>query len=113
MGQIYRGAKQVLVWLGEGSGKCEELLHLIGQEDVMTSKCLPCSKARLKINGLVSHNTDRTEYFFKALNDICRLTYWNRTWTVQEFILPRSIMLMYGSAEADIEVFESFLTEWT
>ena len=111
MGQIYRGAKQVLVWLGEGSGKSEELLHLIGQEDVMTSKCLPCSKARL--SGVVSHNTDRTEYFFKALNDICRLAYWNRTWTVQEFILARNIILMYGSAEADIEVFESFLAEWT
>ena len=113
MGQIYRGAKQVLVWLGSGSGKCEDLLHLIGQEDALISGCLPCSKARLKINGLRSHNTDRTEHFFKALNDICSLAYWKRTWTVQEFLVAQDIRLMYGSAEADIGLFEIFLTEWT
>ncbi len=113
MGQIYRGAKQVLVWLGEGSGKCEDLLHLIGQEDALISGCLPCLKARLKIDGLRSHNTDRTEHFFKALNDICSLAYWNRTWTVQEFLVAQNIRLMYGSAEADIGLFEIFLAEWT
>ncbi|KAK0507539.1 hypothetical protein JMJ35_010062 [Cladonia borealis] len=113
MGQIYRGAKQVLVWLGSGSGKCEDLLHLIGQEDALISGCLPCSKARLKIDGLQSHDTDRTEHFFKALNDICSLAYWVRTWTIQEFLVAQDIKLMYGSAEADIRLFESFLTEWT
>ena len=112
MGRIYGGAKQVLVWLGSKIGGCEDLLRLVSRKEGLISECLPSSRARWKINELQSH-IDRTEHTFKALNEICCLVYWNRIWTVQEFILAHSIILMYGSAQAEIELFESFLAEWT
>ena len=113
MGRIYGDAKQVLIWLVGESSECEDLLHLIGREDRSTSTCLPCARARLKINELQSHPVDRIETSFRAMNHICRLAYWNRTWTLQEFVLARKMRLMYSSTEADIEDFEIFFAEWT
>lgn len=113
MGKIYGSARQVLVWLGYESGLCEDLLRLIGREDMSASGCLPGTNARLRINALRTQGGDQAERCFQAMNEICRSAYWNRTWTVQEFVLARDIRLVCGSADVDMGTFKNFMEEWT
>jgi hypothetical protein len=84
MREIYSDASKVLVWLGFGDFKVRQII-----EDL--TERLPCDFVDQKRKGL-----------FKYANmweHLSSLTYWRRTWIIQEIVLAKQIIVLYDKVQ--------------
>ncbi|RSM08215.1 hypothetical protein CDV31_008223 [Fusarium ambrosium] len=85
MQDIYRNAKQVLVWIGQAkdhTGLAFEQIH----------KLLACHDADAQKNIW-----EEPGEWVACLNEMIKRPYWSRAWTVQEVVLAESALLCCGS----------------
>jgi Heterokaryon incompatibility protein (HET) len=97
MGDIYRGAKRALVWLGAATNRnlYYRLREMRGQD----------------LNGHFGPRPGKQDPLLNSLFlalDRCS-DYWERTWVVQEFILAKDLELYYG----DVVLSWDFLAQRT
>jgi hypothetical protein len=100
MARIYSHAEQVVIYLGRSTALLADLL---------THSALPISAEQFYrwLSELKSENAFRDgrmvfvlcEWFFK-------LTYWTRTWIIQEVVTARSLMLQFSDCSAPWEAIE-------
>ncbi|KAF2801864.1 HET-domain-containing protein [Mytilinidion resinicola] len=79
MGNIYRNADSVIVWLG-----CQDYLE--------HWRCHDLDVVLTKRKGPENWETSEHSLF----QDICSEPYWTRLWVVQEIMLAREITIQYG-----------------
>lgn len=101
MGEIYRCAAKVIVWLGEESAMSNmaiDFLHHIGKKRRQAAAECPGSQAamskRLKELGLIS---EKCRPKWNAVNELFHLPWWTRVWTLQEFVIPRHLIIWCGT----------------
>ena len=83
MGDIYKGAKTVHIWLGEGTSRTPETFILLEKLSKWQS-----------IWDLVP--SDRIASAFEALTEVLSAAWWSRVWVVQEALLAFNPMLHCG-----------------
>ena len=104
MGSIFAQASVVVVYLGswEGSAIAFEFLRILGSE--LRSRVEPWTDAIVSRAGLDLQNTDIRncimEFFLRP--------WWNRIWTVQEFVLARQATFQSGYHILEAAFFERF-----
>jgi hypothetical protein len=86
MGDIFRRAKKVIVWLGPASENSDHAVSLIHN-----------------LKDLASEEDG------SAVKDLLARPYWSRLWIVQEVILARDILVLCGSSMTSWSRFEDFL----
>jgi Heterokaryon incompatibility protein (HET) len=96
MGCIYRQADEVLVWLGSAT---KELAHLMQR---ITEYVGMGSDEMLAVSA-------EDDMFWDGFRQIQESAYWNRVWTVQEFLLPRCGRLVAGEHSVRIKDFATLL----
>ena len=94
MGEIYRRARRVLVWLGEAEGDNDLIFHKA------------CSRNWWKL-GVVGPSDTDAEY--QLVSVILHRPYWNRTWIVQELLLAKRIVIHYGRYAAGWAAFAKLI----
>lgn len=112
MREIYKGAVQVLVWLGcpeipprnDAYGdQCEWPLDQpsLAFELLKTSKPvgLELYKPRLSVQKFVKRDT--LEDHWRQAAALVSLPYWDRVWIIQEICLARKIVILYGNMECE------------
>lgn len=87
MGKIYEHAATVLVWLPYLI--VDPLLHS-GNLDL----------SLMSINGISK------EELWVLFADLCTDPYWTRTWIIQELLLARQVMIMYGTHSIEWDMFD-------
>jgi hypothetical protein len=86
MGTLYSEAKGVIIWLGEADETTDELVHVVQESG------LP----KLPATDTEDYEEAWLQYKTELARTMCLLAivgiwpWWNRVWTVQECILPRS-----------------------
>lgn len=86
MGQIYRGAKRVLAWLGPGGGDEETGLQLL-------ERLSQLSKDPSTVPEIASH----------VIQSFFELSWFRRVWTVQECVLNVDVTLLYGRSQISLQ----------
>jgi hypothetical protein len=111
MGEIYQHAKNVIVWLGEGSpGIAGIFTHLTIFHKLSKIKSYSI-KTRLqrllalriaKIQRLDEKSDGQLPIFFvppdRILHDLFSRTWFSRMWTIQEVVLGKRCLVQCGSA---------------
>lgn len=99
MGRIYRQASIVRAWLGEapdgGADRALHILRLLNQERALTDIIV-------EGRAVVSQDLSCIANFWNA-------EYWNRAWIVQEFTLPKHVIVHWGkyhTSRDDLPLFE-------
>ncbi|KAH8669742.1 heterokaryon incompatibility protein-domain-containing protein [Tricladium varicosporioides] len=100
MGQIYRNAERVVVWLGRENGG-EESLDLLNRS----------RKTITDINGLPERgeSTKIVSSAVSALENVLSLQWFTRRWVIQEVVLNSEVILFSGS----VSVSWTRLVAWT
>ena len=102
MGDIYRGAQEVVAWLGELDVETDKVLSMIGifSSDLMLhwDPALPHAIAE----DMVSAGQ------FVGLCKLLSRPWWTRVWTVQEAILPERLIFVCGERRVDAASFFGF-----
>ena len=108
MSNISSSAKEVWAWLG--TAPVPASLPLAEVFDLSeTAYVLDLSeRARVKISRWRNKGN---ETLILALRHVCHLSYWNRLWIVQEFLLAKSVVIWIGSDGFPGEDFVALLTE--
>lgn len=93
MGDIYRSAARVLVWLGPGSranGLVMDLLELVAThaQDVSTA---------------IKQMFESQRHLPVALEKWCAHPYWSRTWVIQEILLAKKAILICGRRQLNTQ----------
>lgn len=119
MADIYRKAKQVVVWLGELAPTLTSLHQAMRmQARRNSSSFLHTLRDRLlsmATNSLLRSNTIRKspvpiEHLISAALDvILHHRYWQRAWTAQEFALNQKCSLQFSNGEISKEEFKELL----
>ena len=99
MGQVYEQAQRVIVWLGQGSELTQTAMHLI--LDAAAANAGSWSV----VNPLTEDHPFNKRYVqgFPALEALFNLSYWNRMWIIQEFLLAEDITIVYGNQSIDFD----------
>lgn len=100
MRDIYRFAKQVLVWLGEeedDSNLAMDLITSLEREYVCNHQMTLAAESDMQ--GTVSRllTNDLAPRRWKALTVLLTRPYWSRVWVYQEFVVARAIEIVSGS----------------
>ncbi|KAI7363332.1 hypothetical protein KC354_g6566 [Hortaea werneckii] len=105
MGDIFKGARQVIVWLGEDYEDSRAGMQLAGQLCAVAKKPNVCSVdvGDLETHGLPKRGHKR----WKALAAILRRPWFWRTWVVQEVVLNPHVELVLGAAALTWDELES------
>ena len=95
MDRIYKQAKQVLVWLGEGSPELYLAMDAIedaGNEERHCSACVyPLVDSLNATRGRIRQDC------LSALETLLSLPWWKRVWTLQEFVLSHATKFCCGN----------------
>ena len=95
MSEIYSQTRQVHIWLGPDHSEGSYVLDRINTcRWVIGSPLIPACL--------------ENEDFFTGLKVIHNSEYWNRAWTMQEFVLPRAGLLLMGRASTTLEHLDIF-----
>ena len=89
MRHIYGNASQVIVWLGEGwpgSEMAMEFLRRLGNDAALHLD--PMLEPCINVNGLDLDSQELCGHIVRLFS----LPWWNRTWTVQEFVLAKRLI---------------------
>ncbi|KAH7321819.1 heterokaryon incompatibility protein-domain-containing protein [Rhexocercosporidium sp. MPI-PUGE-AT-0058] len=84
MGDIYRAARKVLVWLGEAGEDSDMLLDYHSEKVV---------EQRGDIND------DKKARLRKGFEALCSRPYWKRVWIIQEVLIARDLQILCGSRQ--------------
>ncbi|KAE9366265.1 HET-domain-containing protein [Stipitochalara longipes BDJ] len=102
MGDIYRQAKGVCAWLGDATNEEDEpllgldvgeLLEVAAKLETWSDESFP------ELRQLLSPSVA------KALTSVAQSSYWSRTWIVQEAVLAKKLLLLWGRAALGSEIF--------
>ena len=86
MGDIYRMASQVVVWLGLSTAETKGTFRFIKEHSPTYLKTLKGdAKYKWKMNAIVE------------LKDLCERDYWSRVWIIQEIGLASKIQIVCGN----------------
>ena len=101
MGNIYSSAKQVLVWLGHGDRDIAQVLRITASRHAATSRkpngCHVGYEFEMAFESQYAAIERPARPFWKVYQDLCSLPYWGRVWIIQEFVLNRSVIMLYGN----------------
>ena len=99
MGDLYRQAASVVIWLGSPDEIISEALSFLGSyvDDASTAQN----------DYFRDHKVTR---YFDAIRRLVDDPYWSRIWIVQEFILARHIYVLYGTSWHGWDHFFSWLS---
>ncbi|TVY42784.1 Heterokaryon incompatibility protein 6,OR allele [Lachnellula subtilissima] len=89
MKSIYGQATQVVVWLGEaweGSDIAMEFLRKLAEDNSLHLD--PAQEPSISVHGLDMDSSELCSHIIRFFN----LPWWNRTWTVQEFLLAQKLV---------------------
>lgn len=101
MGDIYRNAQKVLVWLIPDQIFADDMLST-GQQ----AGSWPDDK---KIHCLKLTECDY-HFFFCHLAAFLRTAHWKRTWIVQEFLLAREVDILCGKSRAPFVIYQNLIS---
>ena len=118
MGDIYRAASRVRVWLGHGTDS------IVSSSDPGTVNVTEMESNRAftlldNFHDALMHNYHIGDEFGQRVNRllhaepsliggiafVAEKSYWTRVWIVQEFVLARKVTLHYGDSFIDSDVF--------
>ncbi|KAK4893648.1 hypothetical protein LTR27_008117 [Elasticomyces elasticus] len=90
MSDIYRGAKEVLVWLGPAAGKSDVLFDICNADDTLWTT---------ESNSIAGHDFVGINTFELAdsLDELLSRSYWSRLWIIQEMYFAQSLIFCCGS----------------
>ncbi|KAI0110763.1 heterokaryon incompatibility protein-domain-containing protein [Nemania sp. FL0031] len=91
MGDIYRHALRVLIWLGEGDGLSDIGMDRISRYAVTQRARLNPSAAPPEFEISIDNNDS------VALEAVLKREYFGRVWTIQEIVLAQSAVVVCGS----------------
>ncbi|KAH7239795.1 heterokaryon incompatibility protein-domain-containing protein [Fusarium solani] len=103
MGKIYRSAKCVIAWLGDADSHTQRAFdHL---DHLAKSPTLPPSGTQsASTNHSTSINGDGDGSCWESAVKLFDRTYWNRSWIIQELVLPDNVTVRCGGHEKDWSV---------
>jgi hypothetical protein len=84
MGDIFHGAEEVMIWLGEGEFWMDHAMDTIDQNVVLPDE----------ISG--KGTRESTNFTFQRLFELSDHGYWKRLWVIQEIVLAMTIVLVCG-----------------
>jgi hypothetical protein len=85
MSNIYSCAEQVLVWLGPDTVFSDQAMRFLADVADGTIPSIGCDKP---VFGDC----------WKAVEQFCESEYWKRLWIIQEVVLARKVLVMWGAA---------------
>jgi hypothetical protein len=94
MSKIYSCAEQVLVWLGPGTSFSDQAIRFLADVADGTIPCIECDKFVF-------------EDHWKAIKKFCESEYWKRLWIIQEVVLARKVLVMWGAAVLPFTAFQT------
>ena len=95
MGSIYKSAKDVILWLGQGNDETSAFLDWCRFPELTSSD---------KYRGLIHQVSTNFWAMKKILDDL----YWARTWIIQEVLLSRSCSrIVVGNSDMPWDLFAS------
>lgn len=102
MGHIYRGAREVVAWLGEESDNSNLAFDLTEAGSRLSYWC----------RGLQSDGDPSTSSFgsehIRSLDNLTKRMWWKRVWTFQELILAKSVHFICGNRSMDAATLFAF-----
>ncbi|KAF5624521.1 heterokaryon incompatibility protein [Fusarium sp. NRRL 52700] len=101
MAEIYRRASSVIAWLGDSDAYTKRAFdHMakVADRDKLTSLGIPTRQTS-------SEHSNGDETCWEAIGKIFDRTYWNRSWIIQELVLPEHVTLRCGVYSTDWDVF--------
>ena len=102
MGAIYRGAQEVLAWLGEIDAETSKVLSMI--ETLGGDLMLHWDP---ELSPAISEEMLSASQFL-GLCSLLGRPWWTRVWTVQEAILPEHLTFVCGQRKVDAALFFDF-----
>ena len=99
IGEIFKTASTVLVWLGEADDGNDAILDTASQISIFDWWLI------------LGQNDPRVQRAKHSAHIILKRPYWTRTWIVQELIVAKKIVVHYGSRQASWAAFTTFITE--
>jgi hypothetical protein len=109
MAEIYRGAFEVIVWLGPGLPSTPTLLDFIqgckSEDSIAELQRLSLAKehdnvgsSEHVVHGKETRNTiELSTNCIQALHDFLEIDYWTRLWPVQEILLAKKLAVHIGT----------------
>jgi hypothetical protein len=102
MGRIYREACGVIVWLGWSDGLDPDATSTLAKEIASDPIYGHESYVDLSVNGYpqIESNDDAIpQGIYAFMLELCRKTYWTRRWIIQEILMAKRVLLVYGQQE--------------
>jgi hypothetical protein len=107
MGDIYRKADCVFVWLGKGNNETNRAMEFLGKgglpfdvsfdlangDRILTRYLIPWYYGLYMFGRCI---TFRRKFYWDDLQNIFNRIWVTRLWTLQEFVLPRHLVLIFG-----------------
>ncbi|KAG6360546.1 hypothetical protein INS49_011608 [Diaporthe citri] len=117
MGNVYRFARQVVVWLGPGHGADHNdaaiaLLPLLTQVGEATFEYMMDSRQPEPDFSNMTMPAASSPVW-KVLSDIMFHDWYTRLWIVQELALAQSVVALVGDSMLDFDTLENFLSAST
>ncbi|KAH8679599.1 heterokaryon incompatibility protein-domain-containing protein [Tricladium varicosporioides] len=102
MGDIYRQAKQVIVWLGEPESEAAERAF-----EMITPLTLIYDQEKIKKSIIDPQEVELLKAIQELLlNYIISVPYWQRTWTLQELAFASQAYVYFGSQYVSWKIFK-------
>ena len=96
MGDVYKHATEVIIWLGDPNPEYEPSLTGLSQGILHLAKC-GTNDGWMKERADVSHLLNTlTSTGRDAFAKLCSHSYWTRLWIVQEILLANKLLIHYG-----------------
>ncbi|KAL9618327.1 MAG: hypothetical protein Q9160_006977 [Pyrenula sp. 1 TL-2023] len=92
MGHIFREAGYVIAWLGTSNPESDRFFDTM--QVAYDLQAIDGSAFRDEI--LAHYTATEIEEFWKGLRNFCGSKYWTRAWIIQEVLLSRTLVVMYG-----------------
>lgn len=113
MSDIYQGATEVLVWLGQGDPGIEIGLDSIDRNVFTGPKALEA--AEKEFHSRLKLRPSNVKSLKGAMAAVSKLPYWQRLWMEQEIMVNNSVRFLYGQSKTSS--LDSFLcpcegSEW-
>lgn len=100
MGDIYRHAREVTIWLGRGDHEVENAVSRTAIGSHQIDEII----AEVEKDGALMKR--KLDDFFA----VAELAYWGRMWIVQEIILAGDLTVRYGQVVSDWRGFQRMVT---
>jgi hypothetical protein len=95
MRKLYRRAREVIAWLGDDTN---------GITQELQGRSIPSPDCTTEQDDLK---------WCAAVSDLACRPYWERAWIVQEILLPRIVVLWFGTGTMKLQLFEDWYTAAT